>query len=193
MGTPRIFPLAAAGLSAIVLAVSAPTALALDEWAPGSLPGGPAITSFGFSVWPTDAVPGGAVELMVTACPGDEARVDSAVFESVVLGPPGETQRASATVDPKAAAGADYEVVFTCGRETGRGMLTIASREEEGDPSATPAGATWPSRPADAPSQERGQEGVSTGGLVTGAVLAVGAVVGGVLLHRRHRPEEESS
>ena len=175
MITPRT-ALAATGLSAIVLASSAPVALAL---APAQA------ATFGFSVSPQTVVPGGAVDLTVTGCTESEATAESAVFDRIVLGMPGETQSARTTVDTDARVGAQFTVTFTCGSETGNATLSIASPTASPSASAstTASSTTLPTRGAQA-----GVGGSSSNDdtmLLVGAGLSMAAVTAAAVVIRR--------
>ncbi|KPI12121.1 hypothetical protein OK074_8985 [Actinobacteria bacterium OK074] len=82
------------------------------------------VTSFGFSVLPTTIAAGGQVTLSVKGCDGT-VRVSSGVFDTVTI-PKGQTT-GTAMVDWDAKSGASYDVTFSCGRETARTTLTIAT------------------------------------------------------------------
>ncbi|WP_407563501.1 hypothetical protein [Streptomyces sp. 184] len=103
------------------------------------------ITSFGFTVTPKTVKPGGKVDLTVTEC-DKEATASSGVFDKTTLGMGGGTQSAQVKVDLDAKPGAEYDVTFTCGAESGTTPLTIA------DDGGSEVGAT--SRPRQDPGGE---------------------------------------
>ncbi|MDT0347189.1 hypothetical protein [Streptomyces litchfieldiae] len=179
--------LAAAGLSATVIAAGAPAALALAEEGPARAPAQTSTTSFGFSVSPASVRPGGAVDLTVTNCTRFEATASSAVFDEVVLGMPGQLQTARTTVDADARVGQKYDVTFTCGNETGVATLTIINGTTSPTPTttATTTATTTvlPTRGAQA--GVGGSQSNNDTMLVAGAGLTAAAVIGAVLLARR--------
>lgn len=111
--------LAAAGVGALALAAgtSAATAQPVQEDTP----------SFGYGVSPQSIEPGGAVELTVTGCTDYEATAESAIFERITLGMPGDLQSARTTVDPDARPGVQYDIAFVCGDETATASLTVVA------------------------------------------------------------------
>lgn len=111
--------LAAAGVGALALAAgtSAATAQPVQEDTP----------SFGYGVSPQSIEPGGAVELTVTGCTDYEATAESAIFERITLGMPGDLQSARTTVDPDARPGVQYDIAFVCGDETATASLTVVT------------------------------------------------------------------
>ncbi|WP_049580510.1 hypothetical protein [Streptomyces sp. SBT349] len=174
--------LAAAGLSATFLGVSAPGALALVEREQGRVPAQDDDTSFGFSVSPAAVRAGGAIDLTVTNCTRFEATAESAVFDEVVLGMPGQLQSARTTVDTDARPG-DYGVTFTCGSETGTATLTILSGSASPTATATSTSTAVPTRGAQA-----GVGGSQSGGdtmLWVGAGLTAAVAAGAVVVARR--------
>ncbi|MFD5317429.1 hypothetical protein [Streptomyces sp. NPDC127098] len=176
MTTPRT-ALAAAGLGAIVLASSAPAAHAL---APAQA------DTFGFSLSPQSVTPGGAVDLTVTGCTEFEATAESAVFDRVTLGMPGETQSARTTVDAEARVGARFTVTFACGAETGSTTLTIVSPTASPSPTAstTTSSTTLPTRGAQA-GVGGGSDSEDPTMLLSGAGLCMAAVTAAVVVIRR--------
>ncbi|MFJ2115124.1 MULTISPECIES: hypothetical protein [unclassified Streptomyces] len=159
-------------LSVAALALISPTAAAAVD-------GG--AQSFGFTVTPTTAAPGGRVTLAVTNC-ATTATASSGVFDTVSIPSNGS---AVATVDWDARAGALYTVTFTCGTTTGRTPLTIAGT------SVTPP-VTSPIAPGGVRGGLGGSVGgVTTGELAAGTALVVAAATGSVYAARRraeHRP-----
>lgn len=97
----------AALLSAVVISLTAPAAMAGDN---GN------ITSFGFSVSPASVAPGGTVTLSANGCEVPSVTASSGVFDTVTLE---EGHSATARVDPDARVGAQYDVTFECKGETG--------------------------------------------------------------------------
>ncbi|TDC25020.1 hypothetical protein E1265_08030 [Streptomyces sp. 8K308] len=176
MTTPRT-ALAAAGLSAIALASGVPAAHAL---APAEA------DTFGFSLSPQTVARGGAVDLTVTGCTEFEATAESAVFDRVALGMPGETQSARTTVDADARVGAQFTVTFTCGSETGNATLTIASPTASPSPtgSTTASSTTLPTRGAQAGVGGGSRSDDSTM-LLAGAGVSMAAVTATVIVIRR--------
>ncbi|ARQ72688.1 hypothetical protein [Streptomyces marincola] len=175
--------LAAAGLGAAVWAAGAPAALAEER------PAHPKAASFGFSVSPAAVRPGGAIDLTVTNCTRHEATAESAVFDRVVLGMPGELQSARTTVDTDARPGTEYEVRFTCGGQSGTATLDIlsasASPTQTGSARPTASSTVLPTRGAQA-----GVGGTQSNGdtmLWAGAGLTTAAVTGAVLVAARRR------
>ncbi|WP_129837831.1 hypothetical protein [Streptomyces sp. RFCAC02] len=132
--------LAGAGLGAILVGAAAPTAAArIAGAAPDRAPlGAPLVaTAFGFSVSPAAVRPGGTVTLTVTGCTEAGAYAESAVFDRINLGAAGQTQSASTTVDTDARIGAEYDVTFTCGTESGTAPLSIVAATASPTPTAT--------------------------------------------------------
>ncbi|ONK16203.1 hypothetical protein [Streptomyces sp. MP131-18] len=177
--------LAAAGLGATILGTGAPAALALGEERAAR----PKAASFGFSVSPAAVRPGGAVDLTVTNCTRHEATAESAVFDRVVLGMPGELQSARTTVDTDARVGAEYDVTFTCGAQSGTATLTILAATPSPSPtgtstaSPTASSTVLPTRGAQA--GVGGTQSDNDTMLLAGAGLTAAAVTGAVLLARR--------
>ena len=95
-----------------------------DLWTGGTA--GAPITSFGYSVSPSTVAPGGTVTLRVTDC-DRKATASSGVFDAVTLQGSGGTKSGTATVDSDAKPGAEYDVTFTCGSESGTAPLTITT------------------------------------------------------------------
>ncbi|MGA4838352.1 hypothetical protein [Streptomyces sp. G45] len=101
------------------------TALALTASpASAAVAGDEDITSFGFRVTPSTIAAGGQVTLSVDGCEHN-TKVTSGVFDDVTI-PKGQSS-ATAMVFWDAKPGAMYEVTFTCGEESGRTDLTIAT------------------------------------------------------------------
>ncbi|RKN04409.1 hypothetical protein [Streptomyces radicis] len=180
MSRPRT-ALAAAGLSATFFTVGAPAALA-------HAPAQGDDVSFGFSVSPAAVRPGGAVDLTVTNCTRFEATAESAVFDEVVLGMPGQLQSARTTVDADARVGAEFDVTFTCGPETGTATLTILAATASPTPTSTvtttATSTASPTRGAQA-GVGGSQDDDGDTMLWAGAGLTAAAVTGGVVLARR--------
>lgn len=132
--------LAAAAVGALAAGLTATVATAQDNDSN--------ITSFGFTVTPETVNPGGKVDLTVTEC-DKEATASSAVFDKTTLGMGGGTQSAQVKVDRDAKPGAEYDVTFTCGDESGTAPLTIAAAGGDGE---SEVGAT--SRPRQQPGEE---------------------------------------
>jgi hypothetical protein len=109
----RAASVALTGIAALGLSAPAVSAVAPDR-----------ITSFGFKVSPTEVKPGGTVSVVVWACQEGGITVSSPVFDTVGL-EQGESK--SVTVDWDASPGAQYDVTFTCGRESADATLTIES------------------------------------------------------------------
>jgi hypothetical protein len=197
MSTPCT-ALAGAGLAATLIAAAAPAAAALGITGPAEPLARPGV-HFSVSVSPSSVQPGGAVDLTVDGCTDSEAFAESAVFDRMGLGMPGEIQSASTTIDSDARVGAQYEVVFTCGDETATAVLTIVS------PTATPtatATATATATSTVTPTAtatttkptlgaQAGVGGSQPGGpgspamLLTGAGITALALAGGVFAVRR--------
>ncbi|OII67672.1 MULTISPECIES: hypothetical protein [unclassified Streptomyces] len=164
----------AALLGAAALALTAPTATAVDP----------------FVITPSTVAPGGRVTLSAPGCAGT-AMASSAVFDTATI-PAGGS--AAATVDWDARRGAVYTVSFTCaGGAPGTAQLTIA-RAPTTSSTAVP---TVTRTVAATPSGVRGGLGGSVGGwhtgeLVAGTALVVAAATGTVYVirrrtaHRRH-------
>ncbi|WP_419993234.1 hypothetical protein [Streptomyces boninensis] len=110
--------LTATALAAIAVGVTAPEAAGQG--------GDGDITSFGYSVSPKKVKAGGQVDLTVQDCTDSEATARSGIFDRTTLGMPGAVQSARVTVDWDAKPGAQYSVIFTCGKETGRTTLTVS-------------------------------------------------------------------
>ncbi|MEV6026809.1 hypothetical protein [Streptomyces sp. NPDC052036] len=99
------------------------TALACT--APGSVGGGGGnVNSFGYDLQPTRIGPGEHVNLPIRGCE-DNATVFSDAFDTVTI-PKGRSY-ATATVNRNARPGADYDVTFQCGRQSGHKRLAIAA------------------------------------------------------------------
>ncbi|MDT0309937.1 hypothetical protein RM780_23715 [Streptomyces sp. DSM 44917] len=176
--------LVATAFGATVLGAGAPAALAAEAARPARAPG-QADAPFGFSVSPAAVRPGGAVDLTVTNCTRYEATAESAVFDRVVLGMPGELQSARTTVDADARVGATYDVTFTCGPESGTAPLTILAATTSPSPTgtATASSTVLPTRGARA-----GVGGTQSGGdtlLWAGAGVTLTALAAGFVLFRR--------
>lgn len=84
----------------------------------------PNVTSFGFSVSPRTVAPGGTVTLSSNGCQTPTVKADAPVFDTTELN---EGHSATARVYDDAKPGAQYQVQFTCGNETGTTTLTIAT------------------------------------------------------------------
>ncbi len=131
--------LAAAAVGALAAGLTATVATAQDNGNNDSN-----ITSFGFSVTPKTVKPGGKVDLTVTEC-DKEATASSAVFDKTTLGMGGGTQSAQVKVDWDAKPGAEYDVTFSCGGESGTAPLKIAAAG--GGDGGSEVGATSRPRP----------------------------------------------
>jgi hypothetical protein len=182
--------LAVAGLGAMAFGAGTPTASASAAADTGQRPGQEDATSFGFSVSPRSVRPGGAVDLTVTGCTGSQATAESAVFDRIALGTPGDIQSARTTVDSDAQVGAQYEIVFTCGDETGTAVLTIVDSTPTPTPTDTAtATATSTAQPTlGAQAGVGGSQPDGAGGgtmLIAGAGITALALTGGVLAFRR--------
>ncbi|QDQ14948.1 hypothetical protein [Streptomyces spectabilis] len=114
----------AALLTTAALALTAPVAGA-------AVAGDENITSFGFRVTPSTIAAGGQVTLSVDGCESN-TKVTSGVFDDVTI-PKGQSS-ATAHVFWDAKPGALYEVTFTCGQESGRTDLTIATGSGHSSP-----------------------------------------------------------
>jgi hypothetical protein len=188
--------LAVAGLGAMVFGAGAPAASANGAADTGRRPGQDDATSFGFSVSPRSVQPGGAVDLTVTGCTESQATAESAVFDRIALGTPGDIQSARTTVDADAQVGAQYEIVFTCGGETGTAVLTIVDATATPTPTTTATATETATATTSATAQPTlgaqagvggSQSGGSGGGtmLIAGAGITALALTGGVLAFRR--------
>ncbi|WP_175409663.1 hypothetical protein [Streptomyces sp. TRM64462] len=159
----------AALLGAAALALTAPTAAAVDS----------------FVITPSTVAPGGRVTLSAPGCSGT-AMASSGVFDTVTI-PAGGS--AVATVDWDARRGAVYTVSFTCaGGAPGTAQLTIA-RAPTTSSTAVPT-VTRTATVIATPSGVRGGLGGSVGGwnageLVAGTALVVAAATGVVYVMRR--------
>ncbi|MDT0469555.1 hypothetical protein [Streptomyces gibsoniae] len=99
------------------------TALACT--APGSVAGGGGnYNSFGYDLQPTRIGPGERVNLPIRGCQ-DNATVFSDAFDTVTI--PKGRSAATATVNKNARPGADYDVTFQCGHQSGHKRLAIAA------------------------------------------------------------------
>jgi plastocyanin len=185
--------LATVSISVIAVAVTAPAAMAAHNQDD--------ITSFGYTVSPTTIKPGDAVDLTVTDC-SETAFAESGIFDRTGLGM-GTPQSARVNVDTTAKPGAQYEVTFTCGNETGHANLTIASNPADNpgtsnstNPGTSNPGATEPMTPGTNPGPAKagsgGSQGRDTTNLALGAGLVAASAAGAAYMLRRRTSAERS-
>ncbi|NGN64490.1 hypothetical protein G5C51_11315 [Streptomyces sp. A7024] len=145
----------ATALAALAVGVAAPEAAGQDG----------DITSFGYSVSPKKVKAGGQVDLTVQDCTEHEATARSGIFDRTTLGMPGAVQSARVTVDWEAKPGAQYTVIFTCGKETGRSTITVSgtsSGSASPEPTSRPPQSGSTSRPRSSGSATPAAPGAGT-------------------------------